>query len=173
MKYFCLYLSVFLLISCDGIFNNDPEEIYEPEPITVGEATKTFPDVDQRLWIYFERFEIAGNERGLNVDLTASNVTGSIEDIASQTAPGLCTFDANETFHHINITLDFWDRADITKREVMVFHELGHCYLDRPHFNLSYPNGFCISLMRDGSGTCDDNYHMDSRADYLDELFGI
>ncbi len=168
-----LLFFVILFYSCEDILGGEDDKVVIPDPITVGEATRSFEGTDEELWVYFERFEDAGNARNLNVDLVASMVTGSIADVPSQTSPGLCSFDSGGTIHHINITRDFWDRSSVTDREVMVFHELGHCFLERGHFNLALPTGICVSLMRDGSGTCKDNYNVATRDEYLDELFGL
>jgi hypothetical protein len=54
---------------------------------------------------------------------------------------------------------------------MVVFHELGHCYLGRGHSEETHPNGVCKSIMRSGNGGCFDNYNSTTREAYLDELF--
>lgn len=144
-----------------------------PQFIEVGEATRSFDNVDSRLWVYFERFEDAATERGINFSLVASNVTGSIENEPGHDAPGRCLQDTNGTLHHVSIREDFWATASVTQREILVFHELGHCYLQREHEDSTLEDGSCTSLMRTGSSFCDDNYFEDTRDYYLDELFGL
>jgi hypothetical protein len=67
------------------------------------------------------------------------------------------------------------------EQEVLFFHELGHCVLNRPHNNQSMPNGDPKSIMVEGKldlyspcrypigGACPDNSF--KRDYYLDELF--
>jgi len=141
--------------------------------IQVGEATRSFEDVDDRLWVYFERFEDAAAARNINVDLVAAGVTGSIENEPGHDSPGACAMDTNGTLHHVSLREDFWTGASVTQREIIVFHELGHCFLDRGHFDLALPDGNCVSLMRTGGNICQDNYFVETRDYYLDELFGI
>lgn len=144
-----------------------------PQFIEVGEATRSFDEVDERLWVYFERFEDAGAARGIDVNLEAANVTGIIENNPIHTSPGACAMNTNETLHRVSIREDFWTGASVTQREIIVFHELGHCFLHREHFDLALPDGTCVSLMRTGGNICQDNYLVDTRDYYLDELFGI
>lgn len=144
-----------------------------PEFIQVGEATRNFENVDERLWVYFERFEDAALERGINIDLEASNVTGTIGDEPGHNSPGACEMNTNGTLHRVSLREDFWASASVTDKEIIVFHELGHCYLNRQHLDLALPNGTCVSLMRTGGNVCSDNYFVGTRDYYLDELFGI
>ncbi len=172
-----LFLFSITFFSCETNFvtvdEDDERGLSDPNAIIVGEATRAFPEVDERLWIYFERFEDAGNERGRNVDLAASHVTGSIKDLENQNAPGTCAMNTSGTMHHINLSPEFWEMATDGQKEVMIFHELGHCYLKREHVDAADPNGFCISLMRTGGGDCRDNYNLGTREEFLDELFDL
>lgn len=144
-----------------------------PQFIQVGEATRTFNNVDERLWVYFERFEDAALERGININLDASNVTGTIEDEPGHNSAGACEMDTNGTLHRVSLREDFWATASVTDKEIIVFHELGHCFLNRQHLDLALPDGNCVSLMRTGGNVCNDNYYVGTRDYYLDELFGI
>ncbi len=143
-----------------------------PQFIQVGEPSRSYDNVDQRLWIYFERFEAAAAARNINADLEDFGVTGSIETNPGHNAPGACSENTNNTLHHVSLRQDFWVDASVTEREIIVFHELGHCFLGRGHVNLALPDGTCASLMRSGGNVCIDNYFVQTRDFYLDELFG-
>ena len=56
---------------------------------------------------------------------------------------------------------------------MIVFHELGHCYLTRGHKDERKNNGTCASIMRSGKAACMDFYTSDNRKEYLDELFDM
>lgn len=165
----CFTASVFLIMSCSD--ENQFSEVGNGDnTIIIGEATKSYPGVDQRLWPYFERFEKAGKERGYNTDLIEAEVTGSFEDIENGAA-GSCSYNSNHTFHHIRVDNDTWNSLTTNFREFIIFHELGHCYLHREHDEEAHNNGVCQSIMRSGLGQCRDNYHAGTRETYLDELF--
>ncbi len=144
------------------------EEIESPEPIAA-EPIK-FPNVDAELRPYFQLFEDEAAARGIEVDLTAAGISGFIEPIHDEDIAGQCSYPRNRP-NEVTIDEAFWVRGSQSFREFIVFHELGHCFLFRPHREESLQNGACASIMRSGNGTCIDNYHRGTRAYYLDELF--
>jgi len=132
---------------------------------------RTFPGVDERLWPYFERFEEAGIERGYDVDLVASRITGVIEDLDGEHVAGQCTTFGSFRPGRVTMDAEFWDRANDSFKEFIIFHELGHCFLDRGHREDAFSNGRCVSIMRSGTLDCRDNYNVATRSNYIDELF--
>jgi hypothetical protein len=172
IQFFLAILFFSVLQSCFDD-NNTTTPIPLPQFIEVGEATRSFDNVDTRLWIYFERFEDAATERGINFSLVAANVTGSIENEPGHDSAGRCLQDTNGSLHHVSIREDFWANASVTNKEILLFHELGHCYLQRDHKDTALEDGSCVSLMRTGGSFCNDNYFEDTRDYYLDELFEL
>lgn len=134
------------------------------------EADKEYPGVDAELWMYFQRFEQAAAERGVHIDLVAKGITGSIEDIEVENVVGMCNHNA-QTPNHVTIDEAFWMRSSTLRKELIVFHELGHCYMNLGHRDEVHADGRCKSIMRSGMGGCMDMYTSDSRAEYQDELF--
>lgn len=157
-------LSGLLLTACtqENSFIAEPE-IEEPQ-------VRIYPDVDEALWPYFERFEEEAANRGLFIDLIESNITGVIEDLEEDNVLGQCSYNSHLP-EHITIDKAFWNAAGAWAREFVVFHELGHCELLRDHFEGQFSDGTCVSLMRSGLEDCRDNYGSATRAGYLDELF--
>ena len=137
----------------------------EPEEVVVG-----YPNVDERLWIYFERFEQEGERRGYTRDLRAARITGMIQTISDDGVAGSCSYSSINP-NHVTIDLEFWNRASDRAREFVVFHELGHCDLARGHREDANAVGLCLSIMRSGLGDCRDAYSTINRPDYIDELF--
>ncbi len=133
--------------------------------------TRTFPDVDERLWSYFERFETEGQARGFDVDLVASRISGVIEDLDGEHIAGQCTTFGNFRPGSVTIDSEFWEASNDLFKEFIIFHELGHCYLDRDHREDAFSNGRCVSIMRSGTLDCRDNYNVATRAAYISELF--
>ncbi len=147
--FFILSLS-FLFYNCD----KQMEEIYN------------YSNVDERLHPYFKKFEQEGKKRGLIIDLEKANIYGSIEVIQNSGIVGLCG--NNEK---VIIDKDFWARSSHYSKELVVFHELGHCYLQLSHSTHIANNGTCKSIMRPGDGGCLDYYNSGTRTKLLDELF--
>ncbi|MFK7932037.1 MAG: hypothetical protein AB8G22_00925 [Saprospiraceae bacterium] len=138
--------------------------------VQVGMATRMYPNVDERMWIYFERFEKAAQERNESIDLVEAGISGEIYEISKANVVGLCNHNVIDP-NHIILDGHFWNRSSNLKKELIVFHELGHCYLLRGHKDDVNENGTCASVMRSGTGGCLDLYNEDNRREYLDELF--
>lgn len=133
-------------------------------------ADKEYPGVDAELWMYFQRFEMAAAERGVEIDLIARGITGSIEDIDMDNVVGICNHNPNSP-NHVTIDETFWMRSSSLRKEMIIFHELGHCYMNLGHRDEANSNGVCKSIMRSGMGGCMDMYTQNSRGGYHDELF--
>ncbi len=153
---FC-YLMGLSLLSC------------HPMGSTPIKPVKQFPNVDSRLYAYFESFEEEAATRGRHFDLAALNIKGTIEKIDLEIeAVGTCNWHSNPK--HVELDTQFWLSANHSSKELIVFHELGHCVLNRSHLDDSR-NGTCISIMRTGRGNCLMTYNAANRSEYLDELF--
>ncbi|MEM9819508.1 MAG: putative metallopeptidase [Bacteroidota bacterium] len=126
--------------------------------------------VDSDLQEYFERFEVEAASRGIVIDLTAAEIEGYIDNIANPNVAGQCTHNSHQP-DRVTIDQNYWSRYSDLEKEFLVFHELGHCYLDRGHLDAVYLNGTCVSMMNSGTVPCRSNYNVRTRADYLDELF--
>ncbi len=131
-------------------------------------SAKSYPLVDQQLWPFFEKFEAAAKQRGRTINLATQQIKATIEPIPASNV-GLCSRTNNDRV--IIIDQKFWTSRSLLSRELIVFHELGHCSLQLEHRN-SQEGGICKSIMRSGHEGCLDNYTPTSRAGYLDELFG-
>lgn len=79
---------------------------------------------------------------------------------------GLCSKWSNK----IRIYLDegIWLRLDDIGREMLIFHELGHCVLGLEHNNATDVRGMPLSIMH--SGLFDPRSYSDYRPHYLDAL---
>lgn len=150
-------LVVGLSLSCE-----ETEEVV-PAPVK-------FPNVDPELRTYFQRFEDEARARGLSVDLTESGISGEIVEIEDRHVLGQCFYPRSSP-NRVTVDQTFWSRGSDLFREFVVFHELGHCFLFRPHLEQQLSNGACVSIMRSGNGTCLDNYNFRTRNSYVDELF--
>ena len=153
-----LFVSLFFL-SCD---NDEVAEVVEPV---------TFANVDAELVPFFEKFQEEAAVRGISVDLPTADIEGVIEEIDEQHVAGQCSYRGFSNPRLVTVDATFWRRSSNLFKEFIVFHELGHCYLNRGHVESAFPNGVCRSIMRSGVGDCLDNYNNNTRAFYIDELF--
>ncbi|NNF35132.1 MAG: hypothetical protein HKN68_13545 [Saprospiraceae bacterium] len=140
------------------------------DPIVEEEQMLPYPGVDDRLWPYFERFELEGEQRGITLNLNTLNIQGRIESIDEEHIAGTCQFRGTSP-RLVTIDSEFWNRSSDLFREFIVFHELGHCALRRDHDESASSSGVCLSIMRSGTTDCFDQYSVNTRAYYLDELF--
>ncbi len=157
------------LVTIGACIDEDLSQIEDQNTI----ETAVFPLVDQELWSHFIAFEDAAEDRGFRVDLSATQIRGTIEEIHEDNIAGTCSFGGRTNFRDVVIDESFWDNSSQLSREYIVFHELGHCFLGRDHEEACLANRSYASLMRSGLGSCRDNYNFSTRDYYLDELFGV
>lgn len=152
-----------LLISC---YEENP--FFAP-PETVADR---FPNVDKTLWEHFEAFELEAASRGVAIDLASENISAHFRDIPEDNVAGQCSYSYNRP-RQVTIDTPFWTRSGQLSREMIIFHELGHCVLNLDHDERSFSSGLCRSIMRSGTCCCRDAYNAQNRKYYLDELFGL
>ncbi len=126
--------------------------------------------VDEPLQPYFDRFEAEGASRGIVIDLFELQVSGDIRLITASQVIGQCVHSEREP-NTVIVDKIYWDQADDLEREFLIFHELGHCALNRDHIDQADAHGNCVSIMTSGTGLCQINYTTATRAALLDELF--
>jgi len=118
---------------------------------------------------YVDEFFYQANQHGLG--LYAENLNFSIQ--FGETEPGnggSCSFNGNE----ITINQSDWQLRDHRQKEHSIFHELGHCILNRNHQNVETSSNECFSYMKGTENDFDCSFNLYSdywRTYYLDELF--
>ena len=116
-------------------------------------SVEQFANVATPLWVYFQRFEEEALARGLEVDLNAFNLTAEIREIDGEGVAGQCSYNHVDP-NHIIIDQEFWEIASDLLKEMVVFHELGHCQLYRAHDEAENAQGVCQSIMASGTTDC-------------------
>jgi hypothetical protein len=138
------------------------EESSSPRTVTIPREFQPFVD----------KFIAEAKLRGVDINLAKNGLVIRYESITSRDAAGLCSY-ANP--HEITIDQRSWGLATESYREFLMFHELGHCVLDRRHRNDRLPNGEWLSIMRGdpqvAGTTWTTNYTGFRRFYYLNELF--
>ncbi len=125
--------------------------------------------IPNALSIHIENFQLEAEIRGFSYQIH-EDVTFEFGNLEQEGAAGQCQYHSNQT-NLIIIDENFWQRASNNLREMVVFHELGHCVLGRGHDESKDNEGYCLSIMRSGLGDCRDQYNLSTREEYLDELF--
>jgi hypothetical protein len=157
--------SLWLLLLSGVLFSACRKE----EPVMI--ETYRVPEIVQP---YIDRFEMEAQKRGYNLRIDSLIVEFGSE-LQGGDAAGLCTF-ANRQSPVPHIQLDTtsynWQNNEY-HRETLIFHELGHCILNRRnHRDDLLPNGNIASLMRStGEQVYGGNLNYFKREYYLDELF--
>ncbi len=167
MRYLLIIYALILIIACqDDSFLLTPDE-------TEAAIGRNWPGIDPLLIPHFINFEAAAIQRGLDIDLSISRITATIEEISEENIAGTCTYGTHRLSpKEIVIDEIFWDQTSDLIREFVVFHELGHCYLFRDHNDQCTDAGIWGSIMRSGTlRGCRDLYNNTTREAYLDELF--
>jgi hypothetical protein len=126
--------------------------------------------IDDALIPFFESFEAEAEERGLVIEIGNHVSSARIEPIEDIGVAGICSF-SDFTPNQIRIDKEIWDQSSPSFREYVVFHELGHCVLDREHLDDTLPGGICKSLMNSNTSPCYTQYNAGLRTAFIDELF--
>lgn len=144
----------------------------QPEPVQYSVPAEVEP--------YLKSFREEATKRNKSVstdNLIVTFGTAQAEDICGQ-----CILENGKTPRIILNSDDFcWETANTNERECLVFHELGHCLLNRLHKTETFPNGAYVSLMNPNNvavyATChypiggDECDKRDRRDYYINELF--
>ncbi|MCB0515588.1 MAG: hypothetical protein R2798_09315 [Chitinophagales bacterium] len=87
-------------------------------------------------------------------------------------AAGLCHFGTqnDSPFIELDTTSSNW-QANEYSREQLIFHELGHCILNRQHKETILPNEQYASIMKANGDPLYASFNLFKRTYYLDELF--
>lgn len=66
-----------------------------------------------------------------DIETTKGDIPIYFHPLKSNTA-GLCVTYSNNK-KEVQIDLDFWNKSNEITKEILIFHELGHCVLNRSH----------------------------------------
>ncbi len=126
-------------------------------------------EVDEEIIGYFISFALEGELRGRSINWNFEKVSTEFVDSDSDVIGNCMTF--SDGTNLINVDKTNWNASSDLKKEFLIFHELGHCVLERSHTNAATARGTCKSIMNSGENICITNYSFSTRDAYLDELF--
>lgn len=126
--------------------------------------------VDQELRPYLDKFVEEGEKRGKQI--VVSDLLVIFGETRSEAEPNRIGYCASTYPKSIVIDRKVFNELDIGGREMLMFHEFGHCILDRGHdegcYIDEYPCKFPTSVMYPSVVS---TYYLKNRELYLDELF--
>lgn len=123
------------------------------------------PSVPATIDPHYTRFKEFGKTFGAR--FVATSVTFSFRGFVGSTV-GMCTFSSSGR-NSVALSTSAWDRGSETFREMLLFHELGHCLLGRGHKNSNHSDGRRESIM--ASAMFSQKVYLAHRDQYLKELF--
>jgi len=165
-------LSVFLVACEKDTFDpsgNQPPQAPINQDSPVSNPSNENSNINS-IQYYFDLFEEEAFKKGFNIDLEALGIYYTVENIEGEFVAGSCTYNSHAP-NKVTIDTDFWQNSTQSAKEMVVFHELGHCVLGRDHREGRDTDGFCISIMRSGDGSCKDTYSAQTKEYYMLELF--
>jgi len=125
---------------------------------------------------YVSSFIEEGSKRGFDIDFSDTGL--SILFGNTPNASASCSEIAGEDWgsHQILVNKDVWKTLNDSLRQRLIFHELGHCELNRSHKNDKFEDGSWVSMMRGDPLSRQDELlpipYFGFRKDYyIDELF--
>ncbi len=127
------------------------------------EEENTDPVINSELQEYVDQFVTEAEERGVEISLDNLVVQfGSLEELCGfgRSSPPVVTIDP-----------DCWVGLPSVPKEILMYHELGHALLGRSHTSEKLPNGDWASMMYEDPTILYNEYTIEKRAYYSDELF--
>ena len=126
--------------------------------------------IENELQIHFTNFEAEAIAHGINIDISSIDIGGYIQNIETRGTLGQCK-SYSDGSQQVIVDEEYWNNISDAEREYLVFHELGHCLLEKEHNDEKDENGNCISIMQSGNNDCKGEYNSDNRDNLLFELF--
>lgn len=162
------YSSLLVLLLIGAIISCDPKEDVVPAP-------DPFPSLS----IFKDKFIAEARARGYNLDMSGLDMQYVDGKITTGNGGEFCGFGwinfpptgRRQVFISRDPSCGFANYTDL-RREIFVFHEIGHAFLNLQHDNSFLCDGRPLSLMHENVQMY--NYYEDSPENkkyYLDELF--
>lgn len=158
--------------------------------VSCGPVNQTMQNqsIDPSLVGYLSAFQSEGESRGVATD--ASHLTMSFSESMIVSAVPNCPScqviaycQQTSIGNNVFVKGSFWNSQSVTRREMILFHELGHCLLNLKHINTTEPAYWYAfsplviattvpsSIMNELQ--FDESVYAGNRATYLSREFGV
>lgn len=131
-------------------------------------------NIDEELKPYLDVFVSEGRSRGRNINIeNLVMIFSKLPEKDGNMTLGQCVYGVNGNTPIIRIDTEFWKWAAPETREQVLFHEFGHCVLDRRgHIDDSTTvEGEIVPRSIMSTMLFSDYYYRKFRKYYVDELF--
>jgi hypothetical protein len=118
--------------------------------------------IDSDFQEYVDRFVTEAGLRNIKIDISKLNV------FYGDTIKYYCGYSGHNS---VVIRSSCWEEFTDAKKEILIFHELGHALLLRPHDDSKLPNGDFKTIMNPNPFYLYTESTPERRNYYLDELF--
>lgn len=164
-KYERLFITVFFIVYIPVLLYMVLNVINRTTKVRAGLVV-----VDEQLQPYVDRFKAEAYKRGKTV--VFSDIIILFGETRSEAMPNRVGYCASTWPRSIVISREVFKNMDEASREMLIFHEFGHCVLDLPHDEAcnieQYPCKFPKSIMYP---SVESKHYIQNRDAYLDELF--
>lgn len=119
------------------------------------------------------QFEAAGKQYSGNPNFSAGHVPVNFGNTENEAFEGVC-FSYPDGTTEVIIREAWWNSASQSLKESLLFHELGHCVLNRDHDNETHEaNSYTYKASLMNSVIVNSNQYNQFKAGYLTELFTL
>jgi len=125
----------FMLVILTGCTTVNVMKIYPERDIFIHHEFKPF----------LKSFELVGLKYGRFFPSFAVTIN-LVDDIGNSWASGMCYY-SDTGINEIRIRKAAWELMSDFDKEALIFHELGHCLLNRPHCAAETKKGTPFSIM--------------------------
>lgn len=120
-----ILLTLMLLVTSCGVQVNSKHTQYL-------EGTKQYAVSASEFEPYIASFEKEAAQTLEEPDFKVGDIPINFGDTTDEDYDGVCNTYSDGT-KEILIKKSWWQSTDVTQREIMIYHELGHCRLGRDH----------------------------------------
>lgn len=106
-------------------------------PLPLQSAVRQFSTTDKAFESYITEFEQLGKTINKDISFVIGDIPvnfGNIENIENDSFQGVC-YTYTDGSKEVIIRKTWWDNHTDDYRRSLIFHELGHCRLDREHLD--------------------------------------
>lgn len=158
IRYVFIFGFMILSQSCGMLLNGD---------VLSQGGTRQYNTTNPEFNSQISAFVTYAKETTQNSNFKLGDIPVNFGDTTQSQFDGVCLKYSNGQ-REVLIKMSWWNRATPKQREVLIFHELGHCSLNRSHYDEEIDNEK-VSIM--SSTVPNSNTYNDFKSEYLTELF--
>lgn len=135
--------------------------------------TRQFSTTNEVLLPYVVSFEEQARVQYEQEDFKVGDIPVNFGDTTDEKYDGVCIKYPDDT-REILLKKEWFDRANETQKEILIFHELGHCRLNRKHNSgetMAYDDQLTIKTSIMNPVVPSSYYYSEYKDAYLAELF--